>query len=163
MMLLNNEDTTVGKLTADQLRAAANDLRNAALVVYYAGHGRGAMTNRKTGTVCALGAIELATARRLITSRFNYGRIYWLANVEGADHPGTEAWNRANAATLVLAENIPTHLCVDCVQLHDGEPWRQVTHYNDTHCQSGSVLYRMLRQAAEQADEWADQRRMVAV
>lgn len=150
---------TVDKLTAYQLREAAHDLRNAALVVYYAGHAKGALVARKTGAVCAVGAIQLATKDKLLADEVYHGApVYWHSVVSPASLVSGELWNRAEGAILVLAANVPTDLCADCTSLYDGDPWQTVTHYNDFHCRSGTILYRLLREAAEQADALSHRR-----
>lgn len=159
-------------LTMPQLETGASDLRNAALVVEHAGHTKGGLVDYDLGTVCAVGAIDLATFRRLahIDSPINR----WLV-IESFDD--AERY-RAEIAYTILADFLPTELCdacdytktCDCPNhggvphlLHEGlTAWEKVVHYNDAHCTGGTLLANMLRLAADRAElAIYDRRRML--
>lgn len=158
---------SVGRLTADQLTTASHDLTNAGMVLRHAGHFKGALCDRNTGSVCAVGAIELATYKRIYTSpMFSYLTItqdnYWLS----------AAHNRAEAAIVVLAQVVPTGLCKECDDdkkfcecgyTCTGAPreaWEKVTHYNDAHCPGGTGAMEVMRMAAEHAANLAEEARI---
>jgi hypothetical protein len=168
-----NTGQTWDKLTAEQLDGAAHDLRNAALVIKHSGHFKGALCDENTGQVCIVGAIDLATYRRMVNPNAT-GGYYALPQAEHIES-GTY---RAENAIIVMASFIPTTLCDDCdddkynakckcdLPLCTGEPrepWEMVTHYNDNHCIGGSHAYNMLLLAGESARLLAEQKRKVLV
>lgn len=145
-------------LTIHQLETAAADLRNAALVVEHSGHTKGRLVHHDQGTVCAAGAIDLATFRRL--SYVDLLRRYFVMDsFDDREH------YRAEIAYEVFADFLPTELCDHCDYSkmcdHNGEPhlfhedttaWEKVVHYNDAHCTGGTLLANMLGLAADRAE-----------
>lgn len=132
-------------IAREDLETAIADLRNAALVVEHAGHHRGSLMAAKTGALCALAAVEVATYRPL----------------EYLSHVGVFVLNtnrrttfRTHNALRVLADFLPPELCDKCLELYAEEPGdfaTQVAHYNDFHCPSGTVLVNMMHLAADEA------------
>lgn len=159
------------QFTIPQLETAAADLRNAALVVEHTGHTKGLLVDHNEGGVCAAGAIDLATFRRLGYIDTPLNRYLVIDSFSDAEH------YRAEIAYGVLADFLPTELCEHCNYtlvcdcpihdaphlLHEGvTPWEQVTHYNDNHCTGGQLLANMLRIAADRAELAVfDRRRML--
>lgn len=153
---------TLDRLTTFQLDTAAHDLRNAALVVKHAGHFKNAAMDPSTGRVCAAGAIDLATYRRM--GYLGHVKVYAFIEDYGDNH-------RAENAYEVLADFLPEALCDKCdlelkCKKHPGEdcksaitPWEKVTHYNDTHCIGGDLLINMMNCAADRAVTLAAERR----
>lgn len=153
-------------LTAGQLDLAAGDLYNAAQVVHHAGHGRHALVRRDGGAVCALGAIEAATYKRLA----NIDHIFLLLTTEKDYDAGLY---RAQNASLVFAEVLPNALCAECDwedrerhsrvcptgTCYAPEPEAKITHYNDYHCPGGEVLETLFTVAAQRATDRANARR----
>lgn len=150
-------------LTAPQLDAAAADLRNAALVVEHAGHTRGTLLSL-SAEVCALGAIELSTYRKM---RRNQDTGYWAYEMT---HTWTDAESyRFHNAVRVFAEYVPGGLCTFCsvtsqcltagCHCDEREPHDVVTHWNDNHCESGDTVTGLLRLAADRATAAAADRR----
>lgn len=168
---------TWAMLTEYQLATAAHDLRNAALVIKHAGHYQGALCDPAKGSVCAVGAIDLATYRTLNTAlppafaeagiRPKQGFFYNLGYTETWGEAGH---NRAESAIVCLAEFIPPELCDECPEhMHcecqspycdaHSEPWKIVTHYNDTHCVNDDLAINMMRLAADKAEARAREKR----
>lgn len=153
-------------LTAGQLITAAWDLHNAALVVKHAAYFKGSLVDRETGAVCMVGAIELATYKELAHypgDQAGYAPT-WFANIQ---HTYVESGTlRAECAITVLADFVPNGLCVHCDDEliaqhcdcfpHCAEPreaWEIATHYNDRHCQGGTMAVNVLNLAADHAEE----------
>lgn len=150
-------DTTIDKLTTHQLEAAAADLRNAALVVKHAGYFKNAMVNRNSGEVCALGAIELATYKRL--AFIDAPISAWVSLVVGDD----ASRYRFENAVIVFADFVPDELCADCYPRDHWDHEHRVVHYNDAHCMSGDLLVNILNIAADRAlERSADRRSLLA-
>lgn len=167
---MNSLGQTYGGLTVAQLAQAAKDLRNAALVVQHAGYYKGSLVDVNTGMVCVVGAIELATYKRLEHRKFPgpHGDAYYgtpqRQYIDGGAY-------RAEAAIIALADFVPTGLCFDCTEhepcrCHSApceaqprEPWEIVTHYNDQHCRSGTMAYNVLNLAADETEVRANIKR----
>lgn len=158
------------KLTEHQLATAAADLRNAALVLKHAGHYQGALVSQCTGAVCQIGAIDLATYRKLVGPEIPKGweaitgkRRFW------PDYVVTDQEHnlyRGENAIGCLAATVPTGLCALCEydgDAVDDEPWKVVSHYNDMHCVSASLAINVMRMAADKADEAARVKREALV
>lgn len=162
----------IADLTMPQLEQGAADLRNAALVVEHTGHAKAGLVDQETGGVCAAGAIDLATFRRLGYLGDPIRRYAIFDNFSDRDH------FRAEVAYTILADFLPSELCDACdwtkiceCALGDGRPhlmhegvtpWEKVVHYNDRHCTGGTLLANMLRLAAERAElAIYDRRRML--
>lgn len=160
----------IDRLTSGQLERAAADLRNARLVVRHAGHFVGALVGRDDGGVCALGAIELATYKKLAyIGRPVMTYISLLTEPETSD----AGLYRCKNAVVAFADFIPSALCPLCddetLDKHAAEcpsrtctsrdPYDKITHYNDQHCVSGELLENMLGIAADRAMDAAQQRR----
>jgi len=159
-------------LTIPQLETGASDLRNAALVVEHAGHTKGTLFDHEHGTVCAAGAIDLATYRRLGYIGDPLKRYVVIDSFSDSEH------YRAENAYVILADFLPGELCdacdytkvCDCPDhdgvphvLHEGTtPWEKLIHYNDRHCSGGQLLSNLLRLAADRAElAIFDRRRML--
>jgi len=155
------------QLTQHQLVTAAHDLRNAAMVIKHAGHFQGSLVDYASGSVCAVGAIELATYKTLVTRTFSMSPSAGFMGLSlHHDDPGLF---RCEAAITVLADMIPTGLCSSCdpeascecgcKNTREMEPFDLVTHYNDQHCTGDKVAINMMRLAADKAEATADSRR----
>lgn len=146
---------TVDLLETHQLDTAAADLRNAGLVVKHAGHFRNALVSRIDGSVCALGAIQLATFKRLakISATGEFTPLSQSAY--------SSDLSRADNAVLVFADTLPNNLCDICSVSteYPGDASCHVTHYNDRHCASGETLVTLLNRAADKAQTLAADRR----
>lgn len=153
--LLRDTAGTIDKLTPSQLAGAAADLRNAALVVKHAGHFQGALVDRHSGAVCAVGGIELATYKRLVEPI----RGVWgtFVNPGTASGPSDRDLYRCDNAVIVLAAMIPDELCDLCN--YPKEPWEKVTHWNDNHCVSPELAQNMMNLAADDAMRTAAKKR----
>lgn len=151
-------ETCITRLHAKQLDWAADDLRNASLVVKHAHHFKGTHVDRRTGRVCILGAIELATYKELVDMGTD-GQPFWVTM-------SREDWAlngiyRCDSAILVLAEVIPEGLCPACEEGKLFKGWERVAHYNDNHCIAEALAINMLRLAADYAQQLAEERRML--
>lgn len=162
---------TDSSLTAAQLTRAASDLRNAALVTAHAGHTKHSLVDDNGGQVCALGAIELATYKKLVRDRLGWASS--PAIVTGLDG----ALYRCDLAVKVFADFVPTALCDMCdddkIAEHnkdcahkcqsERESYDKVTHYNDAHCVSPELLVNLFGLAADRAlDAVAERRSMLS-
>lgn len=158
----------MNSLTVGQLETAAADLRNAALVVTHAGYARGRLLELETGHVCALGAIEFATCKKMIHDRFGFD-----AESFGVD----SMLYRCDNAVAVFADFVPSALCYACndeeiekhaadctagqLCLQPRESYDKVTHYNDAHCVSPDLLINLLGLAADRALDVVHERRTI--
>lgn len=173
-----NVGQTWAKLTEHQLATAAADLRNAALVVKHAGHFQGALVNCRDGSVCQVGAIELATYRTLVgpqtpDSWDRIGQSVFFSGYVATNHEHNVY--RAENAIVCLSETIPHDLCDDCPVVlsecdcdrpycgNHPEPWKIVTHYNDVHCVTPQLAINTLRMAAYNAEVMAASKRKALV
>jgi hypothetical protein len=150
-----NNGHTWAKLTEHQLAMAAADLRNAALVVKHAGHFQGALVAAQSGACCSVGAIELATYKKL------YGSSAFSSSVAYTEHLDAGVY-RADNAIQALAATIPDSLCDECED-DTREPFAIVVHYNDVHCVTPQLAVNMLRLAAANAENEAIARRKALV
>lgn len=141
----------IDKLTPSQLVEAAADVRNAALVIKHAGHFRGALTDRKSGAVCAVGGIEVATYKRLTQVVDGVWGTFEQPSVNDRDV------YRCDNAIIVLAAFIPEGLCDQCEK--PTEMWEKVTHWNDNHCVSQQLAENMFTLAADNAMRLAAEKR----
>ncbi len=146
------------------------DLRNAALVLEYAGHARAEFMNGQSGTVCADGALKLATYNRIYVERPNllaldaiYDDLY--EEQLGEYHSGL--LERYRAARDALVDLLPERCTREDHQETDpfsGEPFwtcqgdrftgvlvdsERIHHYNDWECQGGDEAADLFIQAAE--------------
>lgn len=144
---------TTTRLTVEQLEEAAADLRNAALVVSHAGHAKHSLVDFITGGVCAAGAVEVATFKKLVSDFTDVTSTCYIAVDVG---PWQDAPRyRAEACYAVLGQFLPDDLCDDCAPGTFVESWEVVTHYNDMHCTGGKMLVNVLVMAAEHAEKLA--------
>jgi hypothetical protein len=158
--LLRDSAGTIDKLTPSQLVGAAADLRNAALVIKHAGHFQGALVDRHTGAVCAVGGVELATYKRLVQPIKGVWGTF-VINDGGWDRLSDRDTYRCDNAIIVLADMIPNELCDLCAA--DREPWEKVTHWNDNHCVTPELAQNVMGLAADAAMRLAaDKRSLLA-
>lgn len=145
---VSHPDSRTWRLTVKQLREASEDLCEAAELVNEHGHTRGHMIEKTTGALCALGALEAATYRRLV----RIGRDNWtlLLPERITDADLEHRIYRCDNATIVFAETV-RHLC-ECPGRGDEKLASDlVSHYNDAHCVGGVLLINMMRLAAARA------------
>lgn len=165
----NTDDTTtIHTLTVEQLENAAADLRNSSVVLEQLGRTTGQPVDPASGEVCAVGAVEAATTRQLVSvpAKMYEGAILhklWPVTTDAdvMDHLSY----RANNAFIVLAEVIPVDLCDNCADTEltcpdcEGNaeprgPWEIITHYNDNHCMGDAgteLLHGLFALAADRA------------
>lgn len=163
---------SIDTLTAPQLEMASADLRNAGLVVRHAGRMTSVLVNRRDGKVCAVGAVELATYKRL--SYLDGVREYITVPLSVAGWRDGGAY-RCDNATLVLADCLPSGLCrlcddylinrhaADCKVCLPRTAYDKITHYNDHHCPSDELMVNLMGLGADKAmDLAADRRSLLA-
>lgn len=162
--ILKDAAQHIDALTCAQLEGAAADLRNAALVIKHAGHFRGALTCRDTGAVCAVGAIDLATYKRLVQPI----KGVWGTFIH--DEYADSGAYRASHAVVALADFVPDDLCASCrgdFECHCGEdcgrrglePFEKVTHWNDNHAVTPDLAIGIINCAADRAAAKAHEKR----
>jgi hypothetical protein len=152
--------STYEELTKEDLEGAAHDLANASRVARYAGHAYGCTLDRITGSVCMVGAIEIATYKEIYTN--DVGEYFDFTTEEWVE-AGVQ---RADSAILALAEVIPGGLCSGCPvdRHHIGTfPYNKITHFSDFHCTGAQQSARLLDVASIVAHEAAECRTLRAV
>jgi hypothetical protein len=165
----------VSDLDPTSLTQTAQDLRAAAQAVTDYGYARFDYVSPINGSVCAAGAIGIAT------SRF----VRYTSDEDGVFHYREPGWIKTNSpsisrfvnATAALAPLLPTECSGDCDVVCDpnicahvpGEPCVSATeyhasleaknmgldrvfHYNDYICAGGEELTTLLTQAAEKIE-----------